>query len=152
MIILLTLIPAFIPVFLLFPWPVARAVALGPLLCSRSSVIFVCGPLTPGARPWAHNSVRSGCPWPLALSSSCVFDPQDIVTESNKFDLVGFIPLLRERIYSNNQYARQFIISWVRASPMTVSPAIRSLWCSRICPLAQPGQFLWLRVASLLNL
>nr|XP_030719278.1 protein VAC14 homolog isoform X2 [Globicephala melas] len=37
----------------------------------------------------------------------------DIVTESNKFDLVGFIPLLRERIYSNNQYARQFIISWI---------------------------------------
>lgn len=49
------------------------------------------------------------------------------MTESNKFDLVGFIPLLRERIYSNNQYARQFIISWVRASPTTVSPAIRSL-------------------------
>lgn len=40
---------------------------------------------------------------------------QDIVTESNQFDLVGFIPLLRERIYSNNQYARQFIISWVGA-------------------------------------
>lgn len=39
---------------------------------------------------------------------------QDIVTESNKFDLVAFVPLLRERIYSNNQYARQFIISWVR--------------------------------------
>ncbi|CAO2609946.1 Protein VAC14 homolog [Lemmus lemmus] len=38
---------------------------------------------------------------------------KDIVTESNKFDLVGFIPLLRERIYSNNQYARQFIISWI---------------------------------------
>ncbi|XP_010290136.1 PREDICTED: protein VAC14 homolog, partial [Phaethon lepturus] len=37
----------------------------------------------------------------------------DIVTESNQFDLVGFIPLLRERIYSNNQYARQFIISWI---------------------------------------
>ncbi|OWK15725.1 VAC14 [Cervus elaphus hippelaphus] len=38
---------------------------------------------------------------------------KDIVTESNKLDLVGFIPLLRERIYSNNQYARQFIISWI---------------------------------------
>ncbi|KAK2085422.1 hypothetical protein P7K49_036722 [Saguinus oedipus] len=48
-----------------------------------------------------------------ALSSSLSSDPQDIVTESNKFDLVGFIPLLRERIYSNNQYARQFIISWI---------------------------------------
>ncbi|KPP66289.1 protein VAC14-like [Scleropages formosus] len=38
---------------------------------------------------------------------------KDIVTESNKFDLVAFVPLLRERIYSNNQYARQFIISWI---------------------------------------
>lgn len=43
------------------------------------------------------------------------------MTESNKFDLVGFIPLLRERIYSNNQYARQFIISWVRSGPEAVS-------------------------------
>ncbi|RXN00110.1 Protein VAC14-like [Acipenser ruthenus] len=31
----------------------------------------------------------------------------------HKFDLVAFVPLLRERIYSNNQYARQFIISWI---------------------------------------
>ncbi|XP_043937234.1 protein VAC14 homolog isoform X2 [Protopterus annectens] len=38
---------------------------------------------------------------------------KDIVTESNKFDLVSFVPLLRERIYSNNQYLRQFIISWI---------------------------------------
>ncbi len=43
----------------------------------------------------------------------CPFYFKDIVTESNKFDLVAFVPLLRERIYSNNQYARQFIISWV---------------------------------------
>ena len=43
------------------------------------------------------------------------------MTESNKFALVGFIPLLRERIYSNNQYARQFIISWVRSGPEAVS-------------------------------
>ena len=50
--------------------------------------------------------------WPsLLTASACTL--QDIVTESNQFDLVGFIPLLRERIYSNNQYARQFIISWV---------------------------------------
>ncbi|KAK1330575.1 hypothetical protein QTO34_010766 [Cnephaeus nilssonii] len=47
------------------------------------------------------------------LSHEPLIHTQDIVTESNKFDLVGFIPLLRERIYSNNQYARQFIISWI---------------------------------------
>lgn len=46
-----------------------------------------------------------------------VFYFKDIVTESNKFDLVAFVPLLRERIYSNNQYARQFIISWVSWAP-----------------------------------
>lgn len=50
--------------------------------------------------------------WPALLTPSA-WALQDIVTESNQFDLVGFIPLLRERIYSNNQYARQFIISWV---------------------------------------
>ena len=48
-----------------------------------------------------------------SLLTPSAWAPQDIVTESNQFDLVGFIPLLRERIYSNNQYARQFIISWV---------------------------------------
>lgn len=49
----------------------------------------------------------------LAILTPSAWALQDIVTESNQFDLVGFIPLLRERIYSNNQYARQFIISWV---------------------------------------
>ncbi|XP_063225932.1 protein VAC14 homolog isoform X2 [Bacillus rossius redtenbacheri] len=38
---------------------------------------------------------------------------KDIVTESSSFDLVSFIPLLRERIYTTNTFARQFIISWV---------------------------------------
>uniref|UniRef100_H0UX04 Protein VAC14 homolog n=1 Tax=Cavia porcellus TaxID=10141 RepID=H0UX04_CAVPO len=54
-------------------------------------------------------------PDPNVKSGSELLDRllKDIVTESNKFDLVGFIPLLRERIYSNNQYARQFIISWI---------------------------------------
>lgn len=53
----------------------------------------------------------AGC-WAYLLIARYIL-MQDIVTESNQFDLVGFIPLLRERIYSNNQYARQFIISWV---------------------------------------
>ncbi|KFP45372.1 Protein VAC14, partial [Chlamydotis macqueenii] len=54
-------------------------------------------------------------PDPNVKSGSELLDRllKDIVTESNQFDLIGFIPLLRERIYSNNQYARQFIISWI---------------------------------------
>jgi vacuole morphology and inheritance protein 14 len=38
---------------------------------------------------------------------------QDIVTESSSFDLKAFIPLLRERVYARDPYARQFIVSWV---------------------------------------
>ncbi|XP_024591232.1 protein VAC14 homolog [Neophocaena asiaeorientalis asiaeorientalis] len=49
----------------------------------------------------------------MGLAACSITLGKDIVTESNKFDLVGFIPLLRERIYSNNQYTRQFIISWI---------------------------------------
>nr|XP_031536663.1 protein VAC14 homolog isoform X2 [Vicugna pacos] len=79
----------------------------GPLLPGSGSAIFR-GRLTPGSSP--GQGLVQATPAP---SSSHAFDPQDIVTESNKFDLVGFIPLLRERIYSNNQYARQFIISWI---------------------------------------
>ncbi len=53
---------------------------------------------------------------------------KDIVTESNKFDLVAFVPLLRERIYSNNQYARQFIISWVRWASFSYMFALNILY------------------------
>ncbi|XP_038663006.1 protein VAC14 homolog isoform X2 [Scyliorhinus canicula] len=54
-------------------------------------------------------------PDPNVKSGSELLDRllKDIVTESSIFDLVAFVPLLRERIYSNNQYARQFIISWI---------------------------------------
>ncbi|XP_071785625.1 protein VAC14 homolog [Asterias amurensis] len=38
---------------------------------------------------------------------------KDIVTESPKFDLVAFVPLLRERIYVTNSFVRQFILSWI---------------------------------------
>lgn len=58
----------------------------------------------------------TGCRDGLLFLSSLPW--QDIVTESSRFDLVSFIPLLRERIYSNNQYARQFIISWVSVVPL----------------------------------
>lgn len=62
------------------------------------------------------------------------------MTESNQFDLVGFIPLLRERIYSNNQYARQFIISWVGAHGLCTQPlkhcgpSASSVWASSRWP------------------
>ncbi|KOX70260.1 Protein VAC14 like protein [Melipona quadrifasciata] len=38
---------------------------------------------------------------------------KDIVTESGPFNLVGFIPLLRERIYTKNTFGRQFVIAWI---------------------------------------
>ncbi|KAJ8985918.1 hypothetical protein NQ317_010675 [Molorchus minor] len=38
---------------------------------------------------------------------------KDIVVESTSFDLDGFIPLLRERIYTRSSFARQFVISWI---------------------------------------
>lgn len=94
-----------------------------PLLPGPGSSIFLCGHLTPV--PILRPGQAAPGLW-LSLSSLYTFDPQDIVTESNKFDLVGFIPLLRERIYSNNQYARQFIISWVRAGATTLSAAMRA--------------------------
>eukprot|EP00058_Branchiostoma_floridae_P019480 XP_002604970.1 hypothetical protein BRAFLDRAFT_92612 [Branchiostoma floridae] len=44
-----------------------------------------------------------------------IFDglSKDIVSESTSFDLASFMPLLRERIYTKNQFARQFLVSWV---------------------------------------
>ncbi|TDG42934.1 hypothetical protein AWZ03_010639 [Drosophila navojoa] len=39
---------------------------------------------------------------------------KDIVTESYEtFNLEAFIPLLRERMYVNNPFARQYVISWI---------------------------------------
>ncbi|RZC41579.1 Vac14 Fig4 bd domain containing protein [Asbolus verrucosus] len=43
---------------------------------------------------------------------------QDIVTESTCFDLEGFMPLLRERIYTKVTFARQFVISWISVLDM----------------------------------
>ncbi|KAL1486483.1 hypothetical protein MTO96_031363, partial [Rhipicephalus appendiculatus] len=37
---------------------------------------------------------------------------KDIVTESSSFDLVAFMPLLRERVYTKNNFARAFVVSW----------------------------------------
>ncbi|EDV25994.1 uncharacterized protein TRIADDRAFT_23502 [Trichoplax adhaerens] len=39
---------------------------------------------------------------------------KDIVTEkSTPVNVVTFIPLLRDRIYTKNPYARQFVVSWI---------------------------------------
>ncbi|XP_028392821.1 protein VAC14 homolog [Dendronephthya gigantea] len=38
---------------------------------------------------------------------------KDIVTESASFDIVSFIPLLRERMLTTNAFAKQFIVSWI---------------------------------------
>ncbi|KAH0812084.1 hypothetical protein GEV33_010705 [Tenebrio molitor] len=43
---------------------------------------------------------------------------KDIVTESTCFDLEGFMPLLRERIYTKVTFARQFVISWISVLDM----------------------------------
>ncbi|XP_029641338.1 protein VAC14 homolog [Octopus sinensis] len=51
---------------------------------------------------------------------------KDIVTESASFDLVAFIPLLRERIYTTNTFARQFVVSWI--SVLDAVPNINMLF------------------------
>ncbi|KAA0186364.1 Protein VAC14 [Fasciolopsis buskii] len=40
---------------------------------------------------------------------------KEIVTEPDFPDLTGIVTLLRERIYTNNSHARQFIVSWTTA-------------------------------------
>ncbi|ESO12024.1 hypothetical protein HELRODRAFT_63672, partial [Helobdella robusta] len=52
-------------------------------------------------------NVRSGCELLNRLM-------KDIVSEFPQFDLKSFIPLLRERLLSNNPYSRQFIVSWIK--------------------------------------
>lgn len=49
----------------------------------------------------------------VTMSNVNYFSLQDIVTETSSFDLVAFMPLLREKIYTRNTFSRQFIISWV---------------------------------------
>ncbi|XP_076470897.1 protein VAC14 homolog [Babylonia areolata] len=38
---------------------------------------------------------------------------KDIVSESSSFNLVSFVPILRERIYTVNTAGRQFVLSWI---------------------------------------
>ena len=39
---------------------------------------------------------------------------QDIVTESSAFNLVEFIPVLREKLYNSNPWSQTLVISWVQ--------------------------------------
>ena len=38
---------------------------------------------------------------------------KDVVSENPHFDIDTFIGLLRDRIYSKDGFARQFLVSWV---------------------------------------
>ncbi|GBP31941.1 Protein VAC14 homolog [Eumeta japonica] len=38
---------------------------------------------------------------------------KDIVTESGSLEVSALIPLVRERLYARNPFARQFVVSWV---------------------------------------
>ena len=40
---------------------------------------------------------------------------KDIVAESENFDVDGFMPLLRERVYVTNPFSRQFLVGWISA-------------------------------------
>lgn len=39
---------------------------------------------------------------------------KDVVTESNIFDVDQFVTLVRDRIYTNNEFVRQFLVSWIQ--------------------------------------
>ncbi|KAG0727237.1 Protein VAC14 [Chionoecetes opilio] len=57
---------------------------------------------------------------------------KDIVTESASFDLVSFIPVLREKLYANNHWAQTLVVSWVSVlhtcRMWTPSPSSRRSW------------------------
>ncbi|XP_014237916.1 protein VAC14 homolog [Trichogramma pretiosum] len=38
---------------------------------------------------------------------------KDIVTECLEFDIPAFVPLVRERIYTKNSFAKTFLLSWI---------------------------------------
>ena len=38
---------------------------------------------------------------------------KDIVTESKKFEVAAFVPVLRERMYTKDKFVRQFLVSWI---------------------------------------
>ena len=51
---------------------------------------------------------------------------KDVVSENPHFDIDNFIVLLRDRIYTRDGFARQFLVSWV--SPYSLSRQL--MYCS----------------------
>lgn len=39
---------------------------------------------------------------------------KDIVTDTTHFDLLTFIPILREKLYTRDPHTRQFLVSWMK--------------------------------------
>ncbi|KAK9497098.1 hypothetical protein O3M35_004475 [Rhynocoris fuscipes] len=72
---------------------------------------------------------------------------KDIVTENATFDLVNFMPLLRERLYSTNPFARQYIISWV-----SVLDAVPDIHLILFLPEILDGLFLMLSDSDVNNM
>uniref|UniRef100_A0A069DWW3 Protein VAC14 homolog n=2 Tax=Triatominae TaxID=70999 RepID=A0A069DWW3_9HEMI len=72
---------------------------------------------------------------------------KDIVTENATFDLIGFMPLLRERLYSKNTFARQYIISWV-----SVLDAVPDIHLILFLPEILDGLFLMLSDPNVNNM
>jgi vacuole morphology and inheritance protein 14 len=59
------------------------------------------------------SNVRNGAELLDRLLKDTVMENSSNVT-SEKFDILVFIQLVRERIYSKNSYVRQFIVSWLK--------------------------------------
>jgi hypothetical protein len=59
--------------------------------------------------PWTDICVLTVCQKHINSNYFCAL--QDIVTVSLSFDLVAFMPLLREKIYTKNTFSWQFVIS-----------------------------------------
>ena len=47
--------------------------------------------------------------------TSPMFVFQDIVTESDKFVLDTFVPVLKDKMYSKDTFARAFNLGWIQA-------------------------------------
>nr|XP_037275727.1 protein VAC14 homolog [Rhipicephalus microplus] len=60
-----------------------------------------------------ENADKSGCTEKEACALTLKWSLRDIITESASFDLVAFMPLLRERVYTKHNFARAFVVSWV---------------------------------------
>ncbi|TPP62333.1 Protein VAC14 [Fasciola gigantica] len=67
---------------------------------------------------------------------------KEIVTEPDFPNLTGVVSLLRERIYTNNSHARQFIVSWVSSVAEKQLQQRTALTWIRAFVLLDPGHLL----------